>query len=163
MPSLPMSAATPPVVITSNHTLNGNKYREVAYHLDGQNRYVAQSYDVRPFPQHSSPAHLPCTQRLLPIEYSSVRQSDTAARASPSTTTSKKPMVIVQSRGCVLQDKPHAKKTKVAECSRPIPPPTPRPRLLSSPELSDVEDDRPFCYCDASKNCVYASCRRALR
>lgn len=43
------------------------------------------------------------------------------------------------------------------------PPSTPRPRRLSTPELSDIED-RPFCYCDSQKNVVMycTSCRRQV-
>ena len=162
MPSLPLSPAVPAIAMPTSHTSSTNKYREVVYRLDGPNRYISQSYEIRSSSRQSSPVPPPCMQHLKSANYSFVPQSVAPAKPSSSKTTSKNTVLVVQSREGLQQDQPDAKARAVEPSKSAAPPPAPRPRRLPTPELSDTDDDQPFCHCDSEKNCASALCRRAL-
>lgn len=164
MPSLPLTLAAPTTLMTTSHASNSHKCREVEYHLNGRDRYVAQSYEVRSPSHHSHivpPASPRSMQHPLSSKYSSLRRS--AVRLERFKPKAGKSVVVVQSRECVLQDQAHTKAKAVKSSELTTPSPTPRPRRLPTPDLSDIDDDRPFCRCDSRKDCTSASCQRDLR
>ncbi|KAF2622667.1 hypothetical protein BU25DRAFT_415160 [Macroventuria anomochaeta] len=162
MPSLPSSSSAPAIVMPTSHSSSSVKYREVAYHLDGQDRYVAESYEVRSPSRQSPPAPRDMQHLLQPTEYSFAPQSVMRPSLTPSKPTSKRSIIIVPSRESLQQDQPDTKPGAI-KASKPVAPPlAPRPRRLSTPDLSDIEDDQPFCHCDSKKKCASVSCRRTL-
>lgn len=159
MPSLPVTTMNPAHLLTTSYTISSDKYREVAYHLNGRDGYVAQSYEVR-LPSRRSPSLSSDPSRFMMHASLTKRSSleGSGAKLNSSKSMSKKTVVVVQSRECVLQDQAH--KARVVKSSElTVPPPTSRPSRLATPDLSDIDDDRPFCHCDFRKERKCASCQ----
>lgn len=163
MPSLPLS---PDGLVTSMHTKQPSspgKYREVAYHLDGRDRYVAQSYGVRSPSYLLSPAPSPHMQHVQTVCHNNSSRYSRRTELHNPDGNSEKTVVVSQSveshaRGHQTVD------TGVITSSRPVAPPAaPRQGRLSTPELFDTRKETSFCYCDLRKqDCVGVSCRRSL-
>ncbi|KAJ4989309.1 hypothetical protein SVAN01_05214 [Stagonosporopsis vannaccii] len=162
MPSLPLTSMTHATLTTAGHASSSDKYREVAYHFNGRDQCMAQSYEIRS-PSHGVPALSPQpsrdTQHTLSPRRSSLRQS--CARLDSFKPESGRSVLVVQSREYVLQDQAH-KATATNSEDFTEPPTTPRPRRLATPDLSDVDEDRPFCHCEFRKDCKSASCQQAF-
>src|SRR5690242_2897316 len=159
MPSLPVTTMNPAHLWSVSQMMSSEKHREVTYHLNSRNGYVAQSYEVRS-PSRRSPTMSPAPPRFMlhaPLTKCS-SLGGSGAKSNPSKPMSKKTVVVVQSRECVLQDQAH--KARVIKSSElTVPPSTPRPSRLATPELSDIDDERPFCHCDFRKERKCASCQ----
>jgi hypothetical protein len=149
MPSLLSPPAKPAKTMPAQHLPPSKKYREVEYHLDGNHRYVAQSYEVRPPSCSSSVTSSPRTQPTQSTRHSNLSEPSAPAKFS-STKFEQSKMVVVQSREDALQGSPcdNARTAKVSTLEDP--PPAPRPRRLSSPDLPDVKSDQSFCHCDTN-------------
>lgn len=168
MPSLPEPSSVPASAMHASHTSTPYNYREVSYHLDNRGRYAIESYEVRPPSLRSPPASSPYTQRLQPTGYHLVLRSTERSNPTDPRTTPQNPIIVVQSCEGLQLDKAGSKGMAADSPKSAAPPPAPRPRRLSTPELSDLDEERLFCYCDAKKNCdskkrcVRKACRRAL-
>lgn len=161
MPSLPVLPSTEAKAMPSGDASRSSKYREVAYHLDGRSRYVAQSYEVRSSSHTSLPTSSLRTQHPQPATISFSSSCNNFAMPRSLKAGKENAVVVIQSRETSEQGPPDDN-ARGAEASRLKElPPTPRPRRLSTPELPDMKD-RQFCYCDSRKNCAEASCQRAL-
>lgn len=152
MPSLPSSSAPMPMMLHKiGNASKADKYREAAYHQDSQGRFVAQSYEVRPSQRLSSPATVPYRQNPQSTESSFGTGSVVVMELASCRLRSKKPAVIVQSRDGFREDVQRIKPRDTTILESKAIPPAPRPRRLSTPELSDIDEGRPFCGCDSKK------------
>lgn len=163
MPSPPL-LSTKAKSMATTPTSPSRKYRQVAYHADNRGRYVVQSCEVRSSscraPQ-SSQEPPGATQHLLLAQWPSARRHELDARLSPDRPKSQKSSVIVQSRESVLRDQiTAAKKTRAVQSPKALTPPTPRPRRLTTPELSSVDDGKTFCQCDLKRSWPCVCCRQ---
>ncbi|KZM19207.1 hypothetical protein ST47_g9649 [Ascochyta rabiei] len=150
MPSLPSSLSAPEMLGKNSHLPRADKYREVAYHQDDQGRYVAQSY---PLWRQPPPVKAPPKQRLQSKGDCSRTQPIVCAEQSFPRPGSKESSVIVQSR----EDRSGTKSRDIKYTKSLSPPPAPRLRRLSTPDLSDVDEERCFCDCDHDPREIAAS------
>ena len=151
MPSLPIPSAKPAETMPTQDVSPSKKYREVEYHLDGNRRYVAQSYEVRPPSRPSSATSSPRTQSAQSARHSGSSEPSAPGKLSSSKIAQSKTVVVVQSRENALQGTPydHTRAARVSTSEGP--PQAPRPRRLSSPDLPDMKSDQSFCHCDTYK------------
>jgi hypothetical protein len=98
-------------------------------------------------------------------KYSFVPQFTMHSNFTSSMVASKKSIVIIQSREGIQQDTAATGTGDAKPSKSAAPPPTPRPCRLPTPELSDIDEERPFCDCEALRKVpikCQASCRRML-
>lgn len=137
------------------HTCPATHYnrREVLYHVDHQGRYAVQSRGAQPPSRQAPTMQEPSRQRLQASDDCPVSQSIERASPNKSRSTSRRPIVVVQSREDYQINSVGSKST-TANSQRPTTLPlAPRPQRLPTPELPNLNDDEPFCYCDVKKKC----------
>lgn len=163
MPSLLTLTLTvdgPQTFMPTKNPLSSDKFREIAYHLDGQGRYVAQSYEVRA-PQSSSkpPLHVQSPHKGS-RSASSQQCSGRAGLQKPNASHRKVPaVVVVQSRESSVHDQHNDDAMANRSLRSAVPPRAPRPDRLPTPELPELSEARPFCYCDSKRQyCTGAPC-----
>jgi hypothetical protein len=151
MPSLPIPPMKPAKAMPAQEVSPSKKYREVEYHLDGNHRHVAQSYEVRPPSHPSSATSSPRMQPIQSTRHSFSSDSSAPAKRSSSRIAQSKTVIVVQSPKNALEGPPtdNARATKASTLEGP--PPAPRPRRLPTPELPDVKSDQSFCHCDTNQ------------
>lgn len=165
MPSLPKPS---PVAMHASQDLTQHNHRETSYHMDGQGQYAIQSYEIRAPSRHSVRTPPPRWRRLQPTDYSRVLHSIKREATIESTSGSRGSNIVAQSREACQLDKARFKDIAANPPKSLETPPAPRPRRLSTPDLSDLDEDRPFCSCDtrmkcnSKKGCLNKTCRRDL-
>ncbi|KAF1929184.1 uncharacterized protein M421DRAFT_133675 [Didymella exigua CBS 183.55] len=141
-----------PPAQTSQAAVQCNR-REVSYHPDNQGRYAIQAYEVRPHSRRSPPTRTPCWHRLKSNDYYPMLHSVERTRPTDFR-TSQNPIVVAQSCDGRQLNKIGPKGiSEDLPMPTELPPPAPRPHRLSTPDLSDLKEERPFCYCDAEESC----------
>jgi hypothetical protein len=153
MSSLPKQSSTPASVTKSSHVAMHYNRREVLYHADHRGRYAVQSYEVRPPSRQPTTTQRSNWQHPQPSNHYPVLQSVERASPTESRSASRNPIAIVQSRVSLQVNRPESKGVAAISQKLAAPPPAPRPQRLPSPELSDLDDDEPFCCCDIKKKC----------
>jgi hypothetical protein len=149
MTSLPKQSSTPASAMHISQATTHTNHREILYNADNQGRYAVQSYEVREWTRTESPIW----QALQPTDNWPVLQSIERADLANSRSTSRSSVIVVQSREDSQLDKPGSKGMTAKLPKSAAPPPAPRPHRLSTPDLSDLDEDGPFCHCDAKKQC----------
>ena len=153
MSSPPKQSSTPASATKSSQTTMHYSRREVLYHADHQGRYAVQLYEVRPPSRHSTTTQRSSWQHPQPSNHYPMLQSVERASPTESRSASRNPIVIVQSRESLQLNRPESKGVAAISQKPAGTPPAPRPQRLPSPELSDLDDDEPFCCCDTKKKC----------
>lgn len=147
MPLLPSSASAPVTKTVNGHALEPKQYRDIAYHLDHQDRYITQSYEVWA-PSHSSTLSIPpCMQHPQLTKNSFSSHSSTRTNSISPRVVPEKSLVVIQWLEGLQQDTSKAGNGNATPSKPAVPPPAPQPRRLPTPELSDIDEERPFCEC----------------
>jgi hypothetical protein len=153
MSSLPERLSTSASAMRHTHPATHYNCREVLYHVDHQGRYAVQSCEVRPPSRQSPTRQPPSRQRLQESDDCPMLQPIERASLNRSRSTSRRAIIVVQSREGLRLDRPQVKGVLANSQKPAAPPPAPRPQRLPTPELSDLDDDEPFCHCDVEKKC----------
>jgi hypothetical protein len=152
MPSLPSLSSVPKTLGIEHDASKTSKYREAAYHQDGQGRYVAQSYEVRRPLSPPSPAPMLSKHRMK-LPKRSLKQSSIVVLELPCPRRIPEQSINLDQPREGPQQRPSGPTpSKIEVIKAAAPPSTPRPRRLPTPELSDIESERPFCGCDIKKH-----------
>ena len=149
MPSFQMVSSAPLKIDSTHPVLKIEKYRESTYQEDSHGRYVAQPYEVQPPLRQSIPAATPYKNDFGTTTYSFGPQCTMRLELSSSRIKSKKPVIVAQSCEGFQQSTSKTKPRDAEPLKSAAIPSTPRPRRLSTPELSDSDEERPFCTCDS--------------
>lgn len=153
MSPLLQPSSTSTSAMKSIHTATRYIHREVLYHVDHEGRSTVQSYETRPASRRSTTMQQPSWQRPKASENHPALHCSERAGPNGSKSTSRSPIVIVQSREGPQFDSIESNGKAENSQRSAAPPPAPQPRRLPTPELSDLGDDEPFCHCDVKKKC----------
>lgn len=153
MSSLPERSLTSASALKNTRPAVHYNRREMLYHVDHQGRYAVQSRDVRRPARQSPMTQPPYRRQLQASDDCPTLQPIGPAGPNQSRSTSRRNVLLVQSREGYQLDRSGSKSVAADSPGQVTTPPAPRPQRLPTPEISDPDEAEPFCYCDVKKKC----------